>query len=44
MLFHREYDYEGALEAIKIPLNRVEAGAARKVEESYQEEKDRRYY
>ena len=44
VLFHREYDYEGALEAIKIPLNRVEAGAARKVEESYQEEKDRRYY
>ena len=44
VLFHREYDYEGALEAIKIPLNRVEAGAARKVEESYQEEKNRRYY
>lgn len=44
VLFHREYDYEGALEAIKIPLNRVEAEAARKVEESYQEEKDRRYY
>lgn len=44
VLFHREYDYEGALEAIKIPLNRVEAGAARKVEESYQEEKDCRYY
>ena len=44
VLFHREYDYEGALEAIRIPLNRVEAGAARKVEESYQEEKDRRYY
>ena len=44
VLFHREYDYEGALEAIKIPLNRVEAGAARKVEESYQEEKNRNYY
>ncbi|MFY9903048.1 MAG: septation ring formation regulator EzrA [Trichococcus sp.] len=44
VLFHREYDYEGALEAVKIPLNRVEAGAARKVEESYQEEKNRRYY
>ena len=44
VLFHREYDYEGALEAIRIPLNRVEAGAARKVEESYQEEKNRRYY
>lgn len=44
VLFHREYDYEGALEAIKIPLSRVEAGAARKVEESYQEEKNRRYY
>jgi len=44
VLFHREYDYEGALEAIKLPLNRVEAGAARKVEESYQEEKNRRYY
>ena len=44
VLFHREYDYEGALEAIRIPLNRIEAGAARKVEESYQEEKDRRYY
>ncbi|HEX5350504.1 MAG TPA: septation ring formation regulator EzrA, partial [Trichococcus sp.] len=44
VLFHREYDYAGALEAIKIPLNRVEAGAARKVEESYQEEKNRRYY
>ena len=44
VLFHREYDYEGALEAIRIPLNRIEAGAARKVEESYQEEKNRRYY
>ena len=44
VLFHREYDYEGALEAVKIPLNRVEAGAARKVEESYQEEKNRHYY
>lgn len=44
VLFHREFDYEGALEAVKIPLNRVEAGAARKVEESYQEEKNRRYY
>jgi len=44
VLFHREYDYEGSLEAIRIPLNRVEAGAARKVEESYQEEKERRYY
>lgn len=44
VLFHREYDYEGALEAIKLPLNRVESGAARKVEESYQEEKNRRYY
>ena len=32
VLFHREYDYEGALEAIRIPLNRIEAGAARKVE------------
>lgn len=29
VLFHREYDYEGALEAIRIPLNRIEAGAAR---------------
>lgn len=44
VLFHREYDYAGALEAIKIPLNRIEAGAARKVEESYQEEKNRHYY
>ena len=44
VLFHREYDYEGALEAIRIPLNRIDAGAARKVEESYQEEKNRRYY
>lgn len=44
VLFHREYDYEGALEAIRIPLNRIEAGAARKVEESYQEEKNRRFY
>lgn len=44
VLFHREYDYEGALEAIRIPLNRIEAGAAGKVEESYQEEKNRRYY
>ena len=44
VLFHREYDYEGALEAIRIPLNRVEAGAARKVEESYQEKKNRPYY
>ena len=44
VLFHREYDYEGALEAIRIPLNLIEAGAARKVEESYQEDKNRRYY
>ncbi|WP_107995907.1 septation ring formation regulator EzrA [Trichococcus paludicola] len=44
VLFHREFDYAGALEAVKIPLNRIEAGAARKVEESYQEEKNRHYY
>jgi len=43
-LFHRQFKYDEALEAIKIPLNRIEASAARTVEDSYFEEKKRRIF